>query len=102
MTKAEKLKKILEYSLRCPDSSWCKKSNMTILLPDYDRKLVEKDIELAEANKESGQMVVYVKIEKLRKSCHQIIIANCQGQTPCSNGPPLFRCRLKNLTTFFT
>jgi hypothetical protein len=54
---------------------------MIALLPDYDRELAEKNIELTEANKGSGQTVVYVRVEKLRESCHQMIIVKCQGQT---------------------
>ncbi len=41
---------------------------MIVLLPDYDKELAEKNIELAEANKESGQIIVYVRVERLRTS----------------------------------
>jgi hypothetical protein len=41
---------------------------MIVLLPDYDKELAEKNIELAEANKEPGQTIVYVRVEKLRAS----------------------------------
>lgn len=41
---------------------------MIVLLPEYDRELAEKNIELAEANKEAGQTIVYVRVEKLRAS----------------------------------
>jgi hypothetical protein len=41
---------------------------MIVLVPEYDRELAEKNIELAEANKEAGQTIVYVKVEKLRIS----------------------------------
>lgn len=41
---------------------------MIVLLPDYDSLLAEKNKELAEANKEQGQAIVYVKVEKLRAS----------------------------------
>lgn len=41
---------------------------MIVLLPDYDSLLAEKNRELAEANKEPGQAIVYVKVKKLRAS----------------------------------
>jgi hypothetical protein len=41
---------------------------MIVLLPDYDKELAEKNIELAEANKEPDQTIVYVRVEKLRAS----------------------------------
>lgn len=41
---------------------------MIVLLPDYDKELADKNIELAEANKETGQKIVYVRVEKLRAS----------------------------------
>lgn len=41
---------------------------MIVLLPDYDKELAEKNIELANANKEEGQPIVYVRVEKLRAS----------------------------------
>lgn len=41
---------------------------MIVLLPEYDKELAEKNIELAEANKEPGQSIVYVRVEKLRAS----------------------------------
>lgn len=41
---------------------------MIVLVPDYDKELAEKNIALAKANKESGQAVVYVRVEKLRAS----------------------------------
>ena len=41
---------------------------LIVLLPDYDSILAEKNRELAEANKELGQTIVYVKVEKLRAS----------------------------------
>lgn len=41
---------------------------MIVLLPEYDKELSEKNMELAEANKEAGQTIVYVKVEKLRAS----------------------------------
>jgi len=41
---------------------------MIVLLPDYDRELSEMNIKLAEANKETGQTIVYVRVEKLRAS----------------------------------
>ena len=41
---------------------------LIVLLPDYDSILAEKNRELAEANIELGQTIVYVKVEKLRAS----------------------------------
>ena len=43
-------------------------SVMVVLVPEYDREMAEKNIELADANKEPGQAIVYVKVEKLRAS----------------------------------
>lgn len=41
---------------------------MIVLVPEYDKELAEKNIELAEANKEPDQPLVYVRVEKLRAS----------------------------------
>ena len=41
---------------------------LIVLLPDYDSILAEKNRELAKANKEPGQTIVYVRIKKLRAS----------------------------------
>lgn len=41
---------------------------MIVLLPEYDKELSESNIELAEANKEEGQPIVYVRVKKLRTS----------------------------------
>lgn len=41
---------------------------MIVLVPEYDKELSEKNMNLAEANREPGQAVVYVKVEKLRTS----------------------------------
>ena len=41
---------------------------MIVLLPEYDKELAETNLRLAEANKEPGQTIVYVKVEKLRAS----------------------------------
>lgn len=41
---------------------------MIVLLPEYDKELSESNIELAEANKEEGQAIVYVRVKKLRTS----------------------------------
>jgi hypothetical protein len=41
---------------------------MIVLLPEYDKELADKNIELAEANKEPRQTIVYVRVEKLRAS----------------------------------
>ena len=41
---------------------------MIVLLPDYDKELAKMNMELAEANKEPGQAIVYVRVERLRAS----------------------------------
>jgi len=41
---------------------------MIVLVHEYDQELATKNIELAETNKEPGQSLVYVKVEKLRAS----------------------------------
>jgi hypothetical protein len=41
---------------------------MIVLLPEYDKELADKNIELVEANKEPRQTIVYVRVEKLRAS----------------------------------
>jgi len=39
-----------------------------VMLPDYDKELAEMNLSLAEANREAGQTIVYVRVEKLRTS----------------------------------
>jgi len=51
-----------EIEEKIPDNS------MIVLVPEYDKELAAKNIELAEANKEPGQRIVYVRVEKLRTS----------------------------------
>lgn len=41
---------------------------MIVLVPEYDQELAEKNVQLAKANKEPGQPLVYVKVAKLRAS----------------------------------
>ena len=41
---------------------------MIVLLPDYDKELAERNKELALANKEPDQVIVYVRVEKLLTS----------------------------------
>lgn len=41
---------------------------MIVLLPDYDSILAEANKELAEANREPGQAIVYIKVKKMRAS----------------------------------
>jgi hypothetical protein len=41
---------------------------MIVLVPEYDKELAEKNIQLAQANKEPGQTIVCVRVEKLRTS----------------------------------
>ena len=52
----------LEMEEQIPDNA------MSVLVPEYDQELATKNIELAEANKEPGQSLVYVKVKKLRAS----------------------------------
>lgn len=51
-----------EIEEKLPDNA------MIVLLPEYDKELSEKNIELSEANKEAGQQIVYVKVQRLRAS----------------------------------
>ena len=51
-----------EIEEKIPDNA------MIVLVPEYDQELATKNIELAEANKEPGQSLVYVKVKKLRAS----------------------------------
>ena len=39
---------------------------MIVLVPEYDQELATKNIELAEANKEPGQSIVYIRITRSR------------------------------------
>ena len=41
---------------------------MIVLLPDYDQELAAMNKKLAEASREPGQAIVYVRVEKLRAS----------------------------------
>jgi len=41
---------------------------MIVLLPEYDNELSGRNMELAEANREQGQPIVYVKVKKMRTS----------------------------------
>jgi hypothetical protein len=51
-----------EIEEKIPDNS------MIVLLPEYDKELAAKNIELSEVNKEAGQQIVYVKVARLRAS----------------------------------
>jgi hypothetical protein len=51
-----------EIEGRIPDKA------MIVLLPEYDKELSEINMKLAEANREPGQSIVYVRVEKLRVS----------------------------------
>jgi hypothetical protein len=51
-----------EIEEKIPDNS------MIVLLPEYDKELAETNMKLAEANKEPGQTIVYIRVEKLRTS----------------------------------
>ena len=51
-----------EVEEKIPDNA------MVVLLPEYDKELAEKNMRLAEASRESGQKIVYVRVEKLRAS----------------------------------
>ncbi|GAB4413482.1 MAG: hypothetical protein OHK0032_09590 [Thermodesulfovibrionales bacterium] len=41
---------------------------MIVLLPEYDKELSNKNLELALKNREEGQAIVYVKVQGLRTS----------------------------------
>ena len=41
---------------------------LIVLVPVYDKELSDNNIRIAEANKEPGQAIVYVRVERLRKS----------------------------------
>ena len=41
---------------------------LIVLLPNYDLELTETNKKLAEVNREPGQPIVYVRVEKLRAS----------------------------------
>jgi Family of unknown function (DUF5647) len=41
---------------------------LIVLLPSYDQELTQMNKKLAEVNREPGQAIVYVKVEKLRAS----------------------------------
>ena len=51
-----------EIEKKIPDNA------LIVLLPNYDHELAEKNKKLAEVNREPGQVIVYVKVEKLRAS----------------------------------
>jgi hypothetical protein len=51
-----------EIEEKIPDNS------MIVLLPEYDKELADTNMKLAEANKEPGQTIVYIRVEKLRTS----------------------------------
>lgn len=51
-----------EIEEKIPDNA------MIVLLPEYDKELAAKNMELSEANKEAGQAIVYVRVERLRAS----------------------------------
>jgi len=51
-----------EIEEKIPDNA------MIVLVPEYDKELAGKNIELALANREPGQAIVYVRVERLRAS----------------------------------
>ncbi len=51
-----------ELEERIPDNA------MIVLLPEYDKELSSKNLDLAIKNKEKGQTIVYVKVRSLRTS----------------------------------
>ena len=51
-----------EIEEKIPDNA------MIVLLPEYDKELADANMKLAEANKEPGQTIVYIRVEKLRTS----------------------------------
>ena len=51
-----------ELEEKIPDNA------MIVLIPEYDKELAAQNMELAEANKEAGQQIVYVRVKRLRAS----------------------------------
>ena len=51
-----------EIEKKIPDNA------LIVLLPDYDKGLAEMNRKIAEKNREPGQAIVYVRVEKLRAS----------------------------------
>lgn len=41
---------------------------LIVLVPDYDQELADKNRQMAEANREPGKPVVYVRVKKMRAS----------------------------------
>ena len=41
---------------------------LIVLLPEFDKELKEKNMEMAMLHKEEGQPIVYVKVQKMRAS----------------------------------
>lgn len=51
-----------EIEKKIPDNA------LIVLLPHYDKELAEMNTKLAEKNREPGQTIVFVRVEKLRAS----------------------------------
>ena len=51
-----------EIEKKIPDNA------LIVLLPEYDQELTEMNKKLAEGNREPGQAIVYVRVERLRAS----------------------------------
>lgn len=56
-----------EFAERIPENS------LVVLLPEDDMELRQKNIEIAKAQRESGQPVVYVEIEKVAPQMSRLV-----------------------------
>lgn len=51
-----------EIEEKIPDNA------MVVLVPEYDKELSRKNMKLARASRKPGQVIVYVKVKRLRTS----------------------------------
>ncbi len=51
-----------EIEKQIPDNA------LIVLVPDYDQELTSRNRQIAEAHREPGQSVVYVRVKRLRSS----------------------------------
>lgn len=51
-----------EVEKKIPDNA------LIVFVPEYDKKLAKKNVEIARAQRKKGQPIVYVKVKKLRAS----------------------------------
>jgi len=43
-------------------------NSLIVLLPEFDKKLKEKNMQMSKLHKEKGQPIVYVEVQKIRAS----------------------------------